>query len=272
MKFFKKLSMGIRMYNLSAYILTHNSEKYLSEILKSLEKVADEILIIDSGSNDNTEQIAKSFDKVNFIVHPFSNFKSQRTFAADSCKFDYVLFLDSDELPDENFILGLIELKESGFDNDAYVAERHWNILGKDISVFYPIVSPDFPIRLYNKKLVNFNNSSLVHETPDGFKTKGRLNGKLQHISFENKEIMESKLQLYTNIAAADLILKNKKLSKSRAFASAISAFIKWYFLKKGFLDGLVGLTLGKYAYRYSLLKYIKAIKLKKKQHQSTSS
>jgi glycosyltransferase involved in cell wall biosynthesis len=260
------------MQKLSAYILTFNSEKYLYQIIEKLQLVADEILVIDSGSIDKTKEISTSFEKVKFICNPFSDFKTQRSFAADCCKYDYVIFLDSDELPDEDFILGLQELKVKGFGEDAYEAERHWNVLGKDVQVFYPIVSPDFPIRLYNKNVVNFDHSSLVHETPGGYKTKHKLSGKIQHITFENKAVLEQKLQFYTNIAAEDLILKNKKLSLFRAYASAISAFVKWYFIKKGFLDAYTGLILGIYAYRYSLLKYKKALRLKNKRDQSTSS
>ena len=261
-----------QMQKLSAYILCHNSEKYLYQILEKLQIVADEILVIDSGSSDKTKEIATDFEKVKFIFHPFSDFKSQRSFAAYCCKYDFVLFLDSDELLDDNFISCIQQLKESGFSADAYEAERHWNVLGKRVHVFYPIVSPDYPIRLYNKNIVNFDNSSLVHETPGGYKTKGRLPGKIAHITFENKAVLEKKLQLYTDIAAEDLIRKNKKLSPFKAYASAFSAFTKWYILKKGFLDAYTGIQLGCYAYRYSLLKYKKAIILKNKKNQSTSS
>jgi len=234
--------------------------------------VADEILLIDSGSDDHTKEIALRFGKVKFLEHPFSDFKSQRSFAAENCKFDYVLFLDSDELPDDNFISGLIQLKKKGFSYDAYGAERHWNVLGKNIRVFYPIVSPDFPVRLYNKRIVNFKLSSLVHETPYGQKSTGILSGSILHITFENSYILEKKLQFYTDLAARDLLLKQKKISKLRAHSSAFAAFVKWYFIKKGFLDGYTGLLLGKYAFRYSLLKYLKAKKINGKQTQSTSS
>jgi glycosyltransferase involved in cell wall biosynthesis len=252
------------MNKLSAYVLTFNSEKYLSEILTNLSAVADEILVVDSGSTDDTAKIAASFEKVRFITHPFSDFKSQRTFAVDSCNFDYVLFLDSDEIPDAQFIDELLKLKSSEFKADAYEAERNWNVLGKDIRVLYPITSPDFPIRLYNRQFVSFVDSSLVHETPSGYRTKERLMGSIRHITFPNRESLNKKLGFYTDIAARDLILKNKKISLLKALGSGISAFIKWYFIKKGFLDGLTGIYLGIYAFRYSYLKYIKALRLKR--------
>jgi glycosyltransferase involved in cell wall biosynthesis len=257
---------------LSAYILTFNSEVHLFKILERIESVADEILVIDSGSSDSTESIVSTFPTAKFIFHAFTDFKSQRSLAAKVCSFDYVLFLDSDEIPDENFISALKNLKQIGFDKDAYEAERHWNVLGQKVRVLYPIVSPDFPIRLYNRNIVNFEHSSLVHETPTGYKTKGKLAGRLNHITFESREQLEKKLVFYSDIAARDLILKNKKASVAKAYASAFSAFIKWYFLKKGFLDGWVGLTLGNYAFRYSKLKYIKAIKIKQNKNQSISS
>ena len=249
---------------LSAYVLTFNSELHLFKILEQIHSVADDILVIDSGSSDQTESIVSAFPNVKFIYHPFTDFKSQRSFAANACRFDYVLFLDSDEIPDDNFITNLKQLKQAGFDKDAYEAERHWKVLGKNVRVLYPIVSPDFPIRLYNRQIVSFEHSSLVHETPYGYKSKGKIAGRLLHITFENRAQLEKKLSFYSDIAARDLILKNKKTSLAKAYASAFSAFIKWYFLKRGFLDGLVGLILANYASRYSKLKYLKAIRIKK--------
>jgi len=247
---------------LSAYVLTHNSEHYLEQILAKLSIVADEILVVDSGSSDKTAAIAGKFPLARLVYHAFCNFKEQRSFAAKACQYDMVLFLDSDEIPNDKFISQLQQLKEKGFAKEAYQVERHWNVLGKSVGVFYPIVSPDFPIRLYNKKKVSFQDSSLVHETPSGYSSKAVLEGSIAHYTFENLEILNQKLDFYTNIAAEDLLLKGKNIGFFKALSSPIAAFIKWYLVKGGFRDGKTGWVLGCYAYRYTRLKYLKAKKL----------
>ncbi len=248
------------MEKVSAYILTHNSEKYLSAILDKMGKVADEILIIDSGSTDSTKRIASRYDKVRIHFRKFTNFKEQRIFAEDSCSYNILFFLDSDELPDDVLIADIQKLKAGGFHHQAYSVSRKWNVLGKDIHSIYPIISPDYPIRIYNKNHSSFRNSSqLVHEAPLGHENKRKLNGNIQHITFETKGELEKKLEFYTDIAALDLIRKGKKISAIKLIVNPLAAFVKWYVFKDGFKDGRVGLVLGRYAYLYTRKKYEKA-------------
>jgi glycosyltransferase involved in cell wall biosynthesis len=253
------------MTPLSSYILTHNSEMHIGKILEPMSDVADEIIVVDSGSNDRTKEIAESFSKVKFIFHPFKNFKEQRIFAEKSCSYDLIFFLDSDEIPNITLIENIKHLKETdGFNSDAYTITRKWNVLGKNIHSIYPVVSPDNPIRLYNRKNTSFEGSQLVHESVTGYKDLGHINGEITHITFESINDFKHKLELYTNIAANDLIIKKKKNNIFKRIFSPIGAFIKWYFLKSGYKDGRIGLITGQYAYRYTKLKYIKAKNINK--------
>lgn len=246
---------------ISSYVLTKNSQKYLAEILDKLTLVADEIFIIDSGSQDTTQELAMSYSKVKFLFHSFENFKQQRIFAEEQCSYDNILFVDSDEIPDEQMVDSLLNLKENGIDKDAYRIKRVWQVLGKNVSTIYPVKSPDFPIRLYKKGKVSFKNSNLVHEDLSGFSTVGVIKGSLRHKTFHTKEELFNKLELYTSIAANDLIRRKKTIGLYKVVLSPIAAFIKWYIFKQGYKDGRIGLLLGKYAYLYTLKKYIKARK-----------
>lgn len=252
------------MDQLSSYILTKNSEKYLNEILSTISPVVDEIIIVDSGSNDHTEEIAKKYPNAKFIYRQFDNFKNQRNFAADSCSFDYIFFLDSDEIPTQELIDNLSYLKKTGFSSHAYKVERKWLVLNKEIHALYPVTSPDYPIRLINKNIVRFEDSSnRVHETPSGFDSFEILNGSITHKTFETKQELNNKLQHYTDIAALDLIDSGKPVNFIKEILSPIGAFIKWYLLKGGIKDGATGLILGRYAYLYSQKKYQKARKIR---------
>ncbi len=247
------------MNRISAYILTHNSEKYLSRILDALTSVADEVLVIDSGSIDNTEKISRNYPNVRFIFHKFENFRDQRIFAESECANSMVLFLDSDEIPDSSFIKSIHNIKNSARLFDVYRVTRNWKVLGKTVHCIYPVSSPDNPIRLYNKNVASFKDSQLIHETQTGYSTIGRINGRIEHYTFETRGELNKKLEDYTTIAAQDLIIKKKQINFVKILINPIAAFIKWYFSKDGYKDGIRGIIIAKYAYDYTRLKYVKA-------------
>jgi len=243
---------------LSAFILTLNSEKYLEEILVRLRKACDEIVVVDSGSNDSTEAIAKK-ENVVFLSRAFDNFKNQRAYAVQHCTHSLVLMIDSDEIPDDELLSALNSLKRSDELHDAYRLKREWFVLGKKIHAVYPVVSPDFPVRLFDKRMSNFDQSPVVHEEPSGYKTISVLDGTLKHYTFETKKEISEKLERYTSLSAETLLKKKKSLSVFQQYLSATAAFLKWYFAKGGWRDGGVGLALGKYAFDYTFKKYKKA-------------
>lgn len=247
------------MHKLSGYILTKNSEKYLDAILGKIAGTVDEIKIIDSGSTDATREISEKYPNVEFIFHRFDNFRDQRDFALSTCTHDYVFFLDSDEIPNEDVVRHLQSLKESGFSDDVYTIRREWFVLGKRVHSMYPVVSPDYPVRLMNRRRVNFSKSSLVHEGPEDFQTKSNLDGCIFHYTFHDKNEMKQKLESYTDLAAIDLINKGKTVNLFKIAFNPLASFFKWYLYKNAYKDGLVGLTAGDFAYKYTLKKYLKA-------------
>lgn len=247
------------MSKLSAYILTYNSERYLRQILDAISAVADEILVIDSGSSDETESIVAASPNAQFIFHPLEDFRSQRNFAANSCRYEHVFFLDSDELPDSDFITSLLEIKQAGFGDDAYRVKRHWQVMGQPVRCIYPIVSPDGPIRLYDRRKVSFDKANIVHESPQGWTSLGEISGKLRHLTFHDEAELTRKLEQYTDLAAQQLLRQGKATYLFKRLSSAIAAWIKWYLIKGGYRDGRLGLRLGRYAFQYSWKKYQKA-------------
>ncbi len=248
------------MQKISAYVLTKNSEQYIQDVLTQLLKFADEVLILDSGSDDRTIGIASVNKGVRILVRKFDNFKNQRNFAASKCKHDWVFFADSDEMPDDELVKDILKLKQEGFAKEAYFVQREWYALGKKVHVVYPIVSPDSVVRLFDKSKSGFGDSSnLVHETISGYTTSGVLQGKLIHKTFDSQYELNKKLFHYTSLAAEDIRNSGKPITGIKLYLSPVAAFIKWYFIKGGYKDGKAGLTLGKYAYDYTKLKYSKA-------------
>jgi glycosyltransferase involved in cell wall biosynthesis len=249
---------------LSFYVLTHNSSQYLAEILSAVSMVADELIVVDSGSVDETRHIAEGFG-CTWLARTFDNFLNQRRFAVDHCTFSWVLTLDSDEVPDQEFVTALQAMKEGGFDldghlHDAYSVRREWTVLGRNVPCMYPVTCPDYPLRLFNKARVGYGAMGQgVHESLSGHATAGRLRGTVRHITCSTYEELYQKLNCYTTLAAQDVMARGKYVSPVLVVGRGVIAFLKYYLLKGGFLHGLVGFALAKYAFDYTFLKYAKA-------------
>jgi glycosyltransferase involved in cell wall biosynthesis len=253
---------------LSCYILTYNSEKYIEDVILAAKKVADEIIVVDSGSNDSTEAITIRHH-ARFYYNKMEDFVKQRNYAHKKCSHDWILCLDSDEIPDTKLLNAIKNLKEHNFREsenfDCYRLKREWYVLGKKVGSMYPAISPDYVIRLYKKSKASFHGSTKVHESLGGFEKTGGINeGVLRHFTFETTDEIERKLHHYTSLAADDALQKNKKSSYPRAIAHAVCAFCKFYIIKGGFRDGKVGFLAGVYAFRYVFCKYSKLKKLKR--------
>jgi glycosyltransferase involved in cell wall biosynthesis len=247
------------MTSLSAYILTHDSEAYLSAILQKLAGTADELLIVDSGSTDRTLAIA--LEHGCRVVHrTLTDFREQRNFAQAQCTHDMVLFVDSDELPSDELVEAIASLKAQGFGQDAYEVRREWYVLGRKVRAVFPVTSPDYPIRILDRRRVSFDERSRrVHETPFGFSSVGRIEAALHHYTYRSTEELERKLEHYTDIAAGELRERGSGTNRLTTLASPLAAFLKWYLVKGGWRDGALGITLSAYAFRYTRLKYRKA-------------
>jgi glycosyltransferase involved in cell wall biosynthesis len=245
---------------LSFYMLVKNSEKYLPTILSRIATVADEIILLDSGSQDATHVIAEKFH-AQWHFRPFDHFRNQRTAALSLCRHSYVLFLDADEIPDETLIQQLQIHKQKGFTADAYCLQREWIVLGKRVHSIYPVCSPDFPVRLINKEKVSFAGSARVHEEYSGYQQALVLPGKITHYTFHSMAELQQKLNFYARIAAEDRAEKGKPFHRYQRIFNPPLAWLKWYLFKGGWRDGKVGLILANYAFRYTYLKHYHKIK-----------
>ena len=253
------------MVKISTYILTYNSQKYLEKVIRPLVAFSDEIVIIDSGSSDQTVDIAEKFG-ARVIYRKFDNFSSQRQFAIDSCCYEWIFNVDSDEVADESFVEAMMSLKSKlhNIEFDAYRVQRYWYIMGQSVRSFYPVTSPDYVVRLFKKEKAFFDVSYSVHETVEGFDNiSPNPISSINHYTFESKEEINRKLELYTDLAAQDAEMKGKRGGLLNSLIHAISAFIKWYLKNGAYKDGRIGLLGAKYAFCYTYKKYIKINKIR---------
>lgn len=248
---------------LSCYILSFNNEKTLEKVLSSVVNVADEVIILDSGSTDKTIDIANAYHcKVS--ERTFDNFVNQRNHAISLCTGDWILQLDSDEILDEELQASIKTLKQNQFINtdrepDAYAFPRYWYVCGKPVHAFYPVCSPDYPTRLFKhtEKALYDTQSNWVHEDQKQLTDIERIRkGGIHHYTCETWDELKAKLPLYCKLAADDLIHRNKNISLAKKTFSPFMAWFKWYLRKGGYRDGLLGWKLGLYAYQYTSQKY----------------
>ncbi len=242
---------------LSFYVLVKNSEQYLDAILSQITKVADEMIVLDSGSEDQTQTIAERWG-AQWHFRSFDNFRSQRSHALSLCQNEHVLFLDADEIPDDALIETVRNQKQAGFAFDAYFIQREWFVLGKRVHSIYPVTSPDYPIRLINKSKVSHAESTQVHEYCFGHETQHTLAGKIIHQTFHTQAELQRKLTIYSTLAAQDLLERGKFCPFYKMILNPPLAWLKWYIMKQGWRDGLIGIFLANYAFRYTYLKYNK--------------
>lgn len=242
------------MASISVCVLTFNSARLLRECLTPLQQVADELIVVDSGSTDATLRILAELD-VTPTHRDYTTHGDQMNYAISLASHDWVLCMDSDEVLDTESVQRINALKASLDDpRTAYRISRYWHMLGQPVRALYPVSSPDFPVRLFNRQQARFNDSP-VDDKPIGHERTDVIAGYVKHDTFHTVHEVFQKVNGYTSRLNA---YRKMKPSLLRATLSAIGAFIKWYFVKGSWRDGRVGVLAGVYASLYSFLKYFK--------------
>ena len=247
---------------LSAYLLTFNSARRLAQVLASIEGVADEIVIIDSGSSDATKDIAARFN-ARFIFRKFDTFTLQREFAVSQCVHDWVLALDSDEVVSQPLREVLLRLKADGFKRDGiipdtYAIRREWYFLGQHVHCFYPIDCPDQPVRLFQKAKAIYTPGRHVHENMTGFAQAAPIEAPLLHYTCDSVDDLYAKLNQYSTLAARDLSHQNITSSWAKITVLPLLIAAHWYFRHGGWRDGAAGLVHARFVQDMVYQKYLK--------------
>jgi glycosyltransferase involved in cell wall biosynthesis len=244
---------------ISAAIITFNEEKNIRRCLTSLSKVAEEIVVIDSFSQDGTKTICSEFENVNFIENPFGGHIQQKNYAIDCCSNNWVLSLDADEELSPELESSILEVKSKlkNDDQGAYRFNRLSNYCGQWIHFggWYP----DTKTRLFHKQIgtwggENPHDKYLVQpNVPHEF-----LNGDLLHYTFHTVEQHRAQIDKFTSIAAKAKFEKGKKSNTLLAIVKALAKWIRNFLVKKGYRDGRVGYQLANASAYATYLRYKK--------------
>jgi glycosyltransferase involved in cell wall biosynthesis len=226
---------------ISGLVITYNEEKNIQEVIECLDFV-DEIIIVDSYSNDQTVSISSSFPKVKIIQNKFSDFTTQRNIALENASNNWVLFLDADERITPKLKLEIIAEVSKPETNDAYFFLRKFYFNKKPIH--FSGTQTDKNYRLFKKDKAHYIADKLVHETLQVNGSVGILKNILIHYSYDEYESYKKKMISYGVLKGKELFLKGKKYSFFTHWSKTVFKFFKTYILRLGILDGVSGIIL----------------------------
>jgi glycosyltransferase involved in cell wall biosynthesis len=244
---------------ISATIITLNEERNIARAIDSLS-CADEVLVVDSGSTDQTREIAIRHG-ARVLEEPWRGYAAQKNFAAGCAAHDWILSLDADEQVTSDLAAEILALKKTGPAADGYSFPRLAQYLGRWIrhSGWYP----DRKTRLYNRANAEWV-GDYVHESvrvKDSKCPVGELHADLLHFTCNSLSEHLRTLDRYTTLAAREVIGQKTQVSLLHLTLDPAWTFIRSYVLQRGFLDGPQGLAIAWMAALYTFLKYAKAMK-----------
>ncbi len=242
------------MIKISATIITFNEERNIARAIESL-RCCDEIIVVDSGSNDRTIELATNLG-ARVVDNPFSGYASQKNFASEQAANDWILSIDADESVSEALEGEIWHIKKNGTEVDAYTVPRLAQYLGRWIlhSGWYP----DRKVRLFNRRRARWA-GDYVHESVQVDGRVGHLKSNLLHFTCSSLSEHLKTMDQYTTLAAEQIVAQKKPIGLRRLLVEPVWTFIQTYFFKRGYLDGTEGLAIAYMAAMYNFVKYAKA-------------
>ena len=239
---------------ISAAIITFNEERNVARVIESL-RCCDEILVLDSGSNDRTVEIARKLG-ARVVEASWHGYAAQKNIAVELAANDWILSLDADESLSEALEAEIWRIKKVGPAFDGYTMPRLAQYLGRWI--LHCGWYPDRKIRLFDRRKAKWV-GEFVHESVKVDGTVGHLKSNLLHFTCDSLSEHVRTMDSYTTLAAQEIVARGENISLSRLLVDPPATFLKTYVLKQGFLDGMEGLSIAYMAAFYNFVKFTKA-------------
>ena len=241
---------------ISVFIVTLNEEKNIERALRSV-RFADEVIVVDSGSSDNTVALAENMG-ANVIFNEWPGYAKQKQFAMQLCKHDWVLNLDADE----EITSELARKYQSLVNQDKYVSVRCTRddlFIGQKMSSWTKKPNNN---RLYRKSLSNFDTSRFVHESADVDGKEIFIKESLTHYGYGSIEVLTHKNNQYSSLKAQEKFSKSKPYSLIKLVTIFPLIFIKEYLFQRKLFSGVRGFTLSIMLAYYAFIKEAKLYEL----------
>jgi glycosyltransferase involved in cell wall biosynthesis len=241
---------------ISAIIITLNEEKNIQGCIDSIRDVADEIIVVDSFSTDRTEEICRNY-AVKFIQHAWEGYGQQKNRGNAQAGYDYILSLDADERLSNELKKAILNVKKN-WEYDVYSFNRLNHFQNRKMKY---ISYPDRQLRLFDRRRTRWNENK-VHEgiIISNETTVKHIKKDIIHYSYQNIHEQIARLNNYSTLSACHSFELGKKPSIFKLIFSPAFLFIKNYFFRLGFLDGVLGFIICINTAHYTFLKYAKLL------------
>jgi len=241
---------------LSAVIITLNEEHAIRQCIDSVKDVVDEIVVVDSFSTDKTEEICRNNGAV-FLQNKWEGYGKQKNWGNKQATHDYILSIDADERLSDGLKEAILNIKKN-WQYDVYSVNRLTCFNGKKLKY---CLYPDRQLRIFDRKKTQWTENKVHEKIIINKNTKlKRINKDILHFANQNIHVLINTLNEYSTLSVQNNSEFGKNVLYFKLVFSPTFAFIKTYFLKFGFLDGVFGfITCVNMAY-YRFLKYAKRI------------
>lgn len=229
------------MAKISALIITLNEAKNIGFVIENLS-FADEIIVVDSFSEDETVSIAKTYPKVKVFQHTFEDFTKQRNYALSKANHEWILFLDADERVTTSLRKEILSTINQENTEDAYYFYRKF--MFKNEPLHFSGWQTDKNIRLFKKNKSKYTEDRLVHEVLKVEGSVSSLKNKLIHYSYHSFKSYRQKMLSYAHLKAKELHNKGVKPNAFHYVIKPLYKFLHAYILRMGILDGKKGLII----------------------------
>ena len=225
------------MLSISVVIITKNEAINIASCIRAARQLSDDIIIADSGSIDNTVEIAEK-EGASILKIEWTGYGNARNRAAEVARNNWILAIDADERVTPMLVAAIGNIIDAG-DNTIYGFKRESYFLGKKIR--FGNFGRDKVYRLYNKHNISWD-AAQVHENLIGNNvTRQLIGGHLEHYTIREMKENEAKVYKYAQLNAEKYFEQGRKATLVKRFLSPAIGFIQPYFLRLGFLDGKAG-------------------------------
>ncbi|MGA0060138.1 MAG: glycosyltransferase family 2 protein [Planctomycetota bacterium] len=247
---------------LSGVVIAFQEADRIADCLRSLA-FCDEILVVDSGSTDGTQDLARSLG-ARVLERPWPGHVAQKEWAIRAAAHDWVFCLDADERCTATLVDEIKALRAAGFAGHAgYEMRRRTSYLGRWIR--FGGWNPDRKLRLFDRRQGHWGGHD-PHDHVQLEGTVGRLRGRLLHDAYRGLEDHLQTIERYTTIMAEGMHARGRRARPLDLLTRPAARFVRFYVLKLGFLDGWRGLLIACLAARYAQLKYAKLLAMARQQ------
>lgn len=243
---------------ISVTVITKNEETSIARCLQSVSWV-DEVIVVDSGSTDRTVEIARELGATVSVNADWPGFGPQKNRALNLATGDWILSLDADEWVTPELGEEMRETISGNPDFDAYRLPRSSSFCGRFMR--HSGWWPDYVVRLFRRGTARFSDD-IVHERTLVDGAVGTLRNPLRHETYVDLDDMQEKFNHYSSLGAQALHARGARGGLGKAILHGLSAFLRTYLLRRGFLDGREGFLLAVANAEVAYYKYVKLLLL----------